>query len=282
VRQRLQPSGRALEGVGLMNGQPIRPSRHWYWLAAGPGAIAVALILLAIIGLVSFNQQISSFPRIQVPGRDTLTFTGTGQYLVYFEGPGFGSSAPSSSGSVPLLLVNQATGQQVPISKLRNQTDFYNLGVHSGTAVGSFTIATPGKYTLEAGQPSNPTLKDIAVGRGFAASLIASVVELVVGILALIGGGVAAVVIAVRRSLYRRRLLLGLVPAAAYPGGPPMPYQPGPVYPRPSPGSFYPPPPGQPPYGQPPPGQPPYGQPPYGQYPGPAVPPGPGPGGDAG
>lgn len=236
-----------------MNGQPIRPSRHWYWLAAGPGAVAVVLILLAIVGFVSFNQQISSFPRVQVPGRGTLTFTGTGQYLVYFEGPGFGSAAPSSSGSVPLLLQSQATGQQVPISKLQNQTDFYNLGGHSGTAVGSFTIVTAGRYTLDAGQPTNSSLKDIAVGRGFAASLIASVVEVVIGVLALIAGAVAAVIITVRRSLYRRRLLLGLVPAAAYPGGPPMPYQPGPFYPPP-------------------------GQPPYGQYPGPGGGPGAGPG----
>jgi hypothetical protein len=236
-----------------MNGQPVRPSRHWYWLAAGPGAVAVILILLAVVGFVSFNQQISSFPRVQVPGRDTLTFTGTGQYLVYFEGPSFGSSAPSSSGSVPLLLVNQATGQQVPISKLQNETDFYNLGGHSGTAVGSFTIVTPGRYLLEAGQPTSSALKDIAVGRGFAASLITSVIEVVIGVLALIGGAVAAVVITVRRSLYRRRVLLGLVPAPGYPGGPPMPYQPGPVYPPPPPG-----------------------QPPYGQYPGSAGPPEPG------
>lgn len=254
-----------------MNGQPIRPSRHWYWLAAGPGAIAVALILLAIIGFVSFNQQISSFPRVQVPGQETLTFTGTGQYLVYFEGPGFGSARPSSSGSVPLLLLSQTTGQHVPISKLRNQTDFYNLGGHSGTAVGSFTIVAPGRYTLEAGQPSNSTLTDIAVGRGFVASLIASVVEIVIGILVLIGGGVAAVVIAIRRSIYRRRLMLGLVPAMPYPGGPPMPYQAGPIYPPP-------PSPQQPPHGQQPPyGQPPYGQqPPYGPYPGPVTPPDPG------
>lgn len=276
-----------------MNGQPVRPSRHWYWLAAGPGAVAVVLILLAIVGFVSLTQQVSSFPRVQVPGQGTLTFSGTGQYLVYFEGPGFGTSTPSSSGSVPLLLQNQATGQRVQIKNLQNQADYYNLGGHSGTAVGSFTIVTPGTYTLKAGQPTSPALKDIAVGRSFAGSIIASVIEIIIGVVALIGGAVAAVVVAVRRSMYRRRLQFGppfMQPAMPYPGGPampypggaPMPYPGGPPMPYPGgPAMPYPGGPAMPSQGEPgyppPPGT---QQPPDGPDPKPAAPPKPG--GDTG
>jgi hypothetical protein len=203
--------------VGVMNGQTIRPSRHWYWLVAGLGAVMVLLIGLAVVRLISLNQQINSFQRVQVPGRGTLTFTSPGQYLVYFEGPEFGVASPSSTGSVPVLLQSQATGRPVRISALQKQLDFYNVGARRGTAEGSFTIGAPGRYTLRAGPPTGSAVQDIAVGRAIVGSLIAAVVETIIGVLALIAGVVVAVVIAARRGRYRRRLRRADLPPGMWP-----------------------------------------------------------------
>jgi hypothetical protein len=188
-----------------VNGQKIRPSRHWYWLVAGLAATTVLLIALAVLRFLSLNQQIISFQRIQPPGQRTLTFTSSGQYLVYFEGPVFGGASPSSPGSVPLLLQSQASGQQVRVSSLRGQANFYNIQGHAGTAEGSFTIVTPGRYTLRAGQPDSPGMQDIAIGRGIANGTLAASVEFIVGVLTLIAGVVVVIVIALRRGRNRRR-----------------------------------------------------------------------------
>jgi hypothetical protein len=200
-----------------MNGQTIRPSRHWYWLAAGLGAVMVLLIVLAVVRFLSLNQQINSFQRVQVPGRGTLTLTGPGQYLLYFEGPEFGVASPSSSGSVPVLLQSQATGQPVRIGTLQKQVDFYNIGGRRGTAEGSFTIGTPGRYTLRAGPPTGSAVQDIAVGRAIVASEVVAVAETIVGVLALLAGVVVAVVIALRRSRCRRRLRVAGLPPGMWP-----------------------------------------------------------------
>jgi hypothetical protein len=233
----------------------IRPSRLWYWVAAGLLVAALACVSLAVAGFVSLSHQIKGFQRVPVPGQAHVSFASPGGYLIYFEGPGF--NATNRTGTVRVLL-QDSDGLPVPISRLQGRAETYSISGHTGVAVASLTIARPGTYVLSAGLPSSPAPVDIAVGRGIGAGIGATVILILVAIFAL---GPAAVVVgavtAVRRHRSRRALLAGsppgwssgLPPAGPYPQ-PCGPYPPpagphsppaGPYSPPAQPGQFLPP-----------------------------------------
>jgi hypothetical protein len=240
----------------------IRPSRLWYWAAAGLLIAALACVSFAVAGFVSLSHQINAFQRVRVPGQADVSFASPGGYLIYFEGPGF--STASRIGTVRVLL--QGTdGLPVPISRLQGKSENYSVTGHSGVAVASFTIARPGTYVLSAGLPSSPAPVDIAVGRGIGTGIGATVILILVAVFALGPAAVAVgAVTAVRRHRSRRALLGGGPPG--WPGMPPAGPYPPPAGPYPPPAGPYPPPAG--PY--PPPAGP-Y-PPPAGPYPGAAGP----------
>jgi hypothetical protein len=223
----------------------IRPSRLWYWVAAGLIIAALACVSLAVAGFVSLSHQIKGFQRVPVPGQAHVSFASPGGYLIYFEGPGF--NATNRTGTVRVLL-QDSDGLPVPISRLRGRAETYSISGHSGVAVASLTIARPGTYVLSAGLPSSPAPVDIAIGRGIGAGIGATVVLILVAVFAL---GPAAVVVgavtAVRRHRSRRALLAGGPPG--WPGMPSAgPYSPPPAGPySPAPAGPYSPPPAQPP-----------------------------------
>ena len=218
----------------------IRPSRLWYWVAAGLLIAALACVSFAVAGFFSLSHQINAFQRVRVPGQADMSFASPGGYLIYLEGPGFNTA--NRTGTVHVLL--QGTdGLPVPISRLQGQSETYSLTGHSGVAVASFTIPRPGTYVLSAGLPTSPAPVDIAVGRGIGAGIGATVILILVAVFAL---GPAAVVVgavtAVRRHRSRRRLLAdgppgwsGMPPAGLYPPAG------GPYSPPPQPGQFLPP-----------------------------------------
>ena len=210
----------------------IRPSRLWYWVAAGLLIAALACVSFAAADFVSLSHQIDAFQRVRVPGHADMSFASPGRYLIYFEGPGF--NAASRTGTVHALL--QGTdGLPVPISRLQGRSETYSVAGHSGVAVASFTIARPGTYVLSADLPTSPDPVDIAVGRSIGAGIGATVILILVAVFAL---GPAAVVVgavtAVRRHRSRRALPYP-PPAGPYP--PPA----GPYSPPVQPGQFLPP-----------------------------------------
>jgi hypothetical protein len=215
-----------------MYGTLIRPSRLGYWLAAALAALAVACAILAVLSFLSLSRQVSSFQRVPVPGQGTVTFTGPGGYLIYFEGPGLASA--SSTGLVRVALQSQADGQQVPISPLRAASETYTMAGHSGRAVAAFTIVRPGTYELSAGLPDGPAPADLAVGHGIGGGVARAVTGITIGVLALIASITAGVITGVRRGLSRRRALLpgpqamqpGMSWGAVMPGVGPVPPQP--------------------------------------------------------
>jgi hypothetical protein len=231
-----------------MNGpSSIRPSRLWYWVAAGLLIAALACISFAVAGFVSLSHQINAFQRVRVPGQADVNFASPGGYLIYFEGPGFNTA--SRTGTVHVLLQG-TNGLPVPVSRLEGRAETYSVTGHSGVAVASFTIARPGMYVLSAGLPTSPVPVDIAVGRGIGAGIGATVVLILVAVFALGPAAVAVgAVTAVRRHRSRRALLAGgppgwhgMPPAGPYPP-PAGPYPPpaGPYPPPAQPGQFLPP-----------------------------------------
>lgn len=211
----------------------IRPSRLWYWVAAGLLIAALACVSFAAAGFVSLGHQINAFQRVRVPGQANVSFASPGGYRIYFEGPGFNTT--SRTGTVRVLLEG-TDGLPVPISPLRGQSETYSMTGHSGVAVASFTIARPGAYVLSAGLPSSPAPVDVAVGRSIGAGIGGTVILSLVAVFALGPAGVAVgAVTAVRRHRSRLALLAGGPPGRS--GVPPA----GPYPPPPQPGQFLPP-----------------------------------------
>jgi hypothetical protein len=242
------------------------------------GVLLAVVAVCAVLAVSSFSglaNKVSGFQRMPVPGQRVLTFSSPGSYLIYFEGPGF--AGLRSTATVQVGIQSESSHQQVKLTALNGKSENYRVGSHSGLAVASFTITTPGRYLMNAGQPNgSPVPADIAIGPDIIRSLVVGVVGIIAGILALICSVVAWLVTLLLRSRSRRRLLgvgsVGPLPAAPYGmqfGGAPAQQPPYGQYPGPvAPPGQYPAPSGQSPY----PGQ---TAPPV-QYPGPPVPPAPG------
>jgi hypothetical protein len=200
-----------------MYDQTIHPSRRWYWVAGGLLAGALACLALAIFGFFSLGHKIDTFQRVKVPGQGEVTFTSTGGYLLYFEGPGM--TRAGKRGRVRVLLQSVSDGTRVPITKLSRVSEKYTLGGHTGEAVASFTITRPGRYVLSDGGATGLAPAEIAVGRGIGTSLARPVVLILLAVLVLLPGGIlAGIITAVRRRRSRRRMHTGMAPPfAPYP-----------------------------------------------------------------
>jgi hypothetical protein len=182
-----------------MHPLPIRPARFWYWVAGGLLAAAVACVALAVASFVALAHQISGFQRVPVPGQARVTFTSTGGYLVYFEGPGQGR------GRARLLLRDTSDGRLVQVSDLSGRTESYALGGHSGQSVASLSISRPGRYVLSAARSSGPAPADVAVGRGLGADIVRGVVLILAAVFTFAGSVITGVITALRRGRARRR-----------------------------------------------------------------------------
>jgi hypothetical protein len=226
---------------------PVRPSLTWFWISGLLLVAAIVCVILAVTSFVSVNNQVRDFQRVSIPGHGPVTFSSTGDYLVFFEGPGQGS------GRARLLLRRASSGQPVKIGGLSGKSENYTLGGHSGQAVASFTITRAGRYELTTAPLSGPPPTDVAVGRGLGGGIVRGILLIVAGILLFIAALVTGLITVIRRGRSRRRM-------AAPAWGTPMPAgAPGPMPPAGSmpPAGPMPPPPGNmPPAGpMPPPGR---------------------------
>lgn len=230
---------------------PARRPPVGYWITALLAVIGVAGVIAAVAGFSSFGNRISSFQRVPVASRQTVTFTRPGGYLIYLEGPGF--SGLSTTGPISVSIRDASSGQPVQIETSGFASEKYSAGGHSGQSGGAFTIITPGRYVVTAGTPRNPAMTDVALGPGIGAALVLPILAIVFAPLFLI----SAVLTGALTALVRRRRARQLA-YAGLPGGPAVPYGPGVPYG------------GQAPWnpGAGAPGG--YAPPPYGQYPGPA------------
>jgi len=102
---------------------PIRPSRYWYLIAGGLLAAAVTCLMVAVIGMFSWDRQIQDFQRVPVPGQGEITLTQPGEYVLYVETRGaccswtVGSQdGPLAKGSMRLAMGPANGGQQTPVS----------------------------------------------------------------------------------------------------------------------------------------------------------------------
>jgi uncharacterized membrane protein YhaH (DUF805 family) len=183
------------EQASLAGNPPIHPSRRLYWLAGGILAAAVICIALAVAGFFSLNRQIKDFARVPVPGQTEVTFSQPGRYVLYLERPGQccsasvgGVSAPFPNWSIEATLMPVNGGPPVSISTWRGATESYGVTGHQGQTAMYVTISQPGRYLLTTRNATPSSIADIAVGPGIGRGVLISVVLILVGLFALVGG----------------------------------------------------------------------------------------------
>jgi hypothetical protein len=175
-----------------------RPSRAGWWITGLLFLAAVACVILAVFGFASFRGQINGFQRINAPGQGQVTFASTGDYKLYFEGPGQGR------GHANLAMISASSGRPVKISALSGESASYTLGGHSGQEVASFTISQPGRYVLRATPTSGATPADVAVGRGIGGGVVRGILFIVAAVLLFFAALITALITAIRHRRGRR------------------------------------------------------------------------------
>src|SRR2546430_8890365 len=74
----------------------IRPGRIWYLVAL---LVLLAGVAWLVVGLLSISSRVDSFPRVAIPAGGQITLDHSGDYVIYYEGPG------AQSGQIPAFRV---------------------------------------------------------------------------------------------------------------------------------------------------------------------------------
>jgi len=163
----------------------IRPGRIWY--------LAALLVLLAgvawlAVGLLSLSSHIDSFPRVAIPAGGQITLDHSGDYVIYYEGPG------AQSGQIPAFRIRvtpASAGAAVQSLGPYNSSVTYAFGSHQGRAVLSMRVGHPGRFRVETPGGGNvPVGSGLAFGDsivgGVAGTALPSVLLILAGIVALV------------------------------------------------------------------------------------------------
>ena len=175
----------------------LRPGRVWYWVAL---LVFVAGMAWLALGLVLLNDRIDSFERVAVPGSGEVSLDHSGEYVIYYEGPG------AAEGNVPPfdVTVNPAAAPAAVQS-----LDFYSgVGLNysffgrEGRAVLTLEVTQPGRFLIEATTDAPVVASSLAVGSSIAGDFVRIGLPSAIATVAAIGG--AIVIASVRHSRAKR------------------------------------------------------------------------------
>jgi hypothetical protein len=233
----------------------IRPGRIWYLVAL---LVLLAGVAWLVVGLLSLNSHIDSFPRVAIPAGGQITLDHSGGYVVYYEGPG------AQSGRIPAVRVRVTPASaSAAVQSLTpyNGTQTYGIGSHQGIAVLTLQVTRPGRFTVETpGATAVPAGSDLAFGDSIAGGILGPIL---IGVLLILAGLAVLLVIFIVRIVKTNRAR-SPVPAWSPPMPPPSMPPPAQSPPSTQPPTQPPPstqPPPMPPPAQPPPMPPPPAQP---------------------
>lgn len=189
----------------------IRPPAWWFAVA---GLIALVGVIVAVVvfvrGMVAYTDRIDDLDRTRVPGTLSVELTETGGYSIYheyrdaYDGYGFVDE--------PDVTVTGPSGDPITLDRY-DSTVTYTSGSYEGEGLHTFQVDEPGTYEFVAsgGEASSR----IAVGRGIGVGLVTTIVaSLAIGLVAVVGATVLAIVVGVRRGRSRRAQL----PSPSYGG----------------------------------------------------------------
>lgn len=175
----------------------LRPGRVWYWVAL---LVFVAGAAWLVLGLVLLNGRIDSFQRVAVPGSGEVSLDHSGDYVIYYEGPG------AAEGNVPAfdVTVTPAAAPAAAQSLDAYSGELtYSFGSREGRAVLTLEVAQPGTFVIEATDaPGVAGGSSLAVGSSIGGDIVRIVVPSAIAMVAAVGG---AIVIAIVRHSRAKR-----------------------------------------------------------------------------
>ena len=173
--------GAAVAGIGLVTAVA--------WIASGVGA---------------FFDQIDDFQRVPLGEEAPVTFTGTGGYTLYYEGPGADDSDYFYGPSDFSVEIAPVDGRPLRLSDYDADVTYAHDG-REGRALYSFQIDDPGTYVVSSTSPPGE-VGELAVGRGLGRRLVGPIVGGIALGLWSVGGGIGIILLtALRRRDARRR-----------------------------------------------------------------------------
>lgn len=170
--------------------------RTWYLLALVPFAVGAAL---AVVSFVRLFDNLEGMPRLVVPGERSLELE-AGDYVVYGETE---SVVDGTAYSNPRFAVRCALAHKdgTPIT-LSHATvaRSYSFGGHAGNGMFEFELPSPETVTLSCTTEDGKAV--LAIGRGIGGAIVAGVLSVLLGSLAAV---VVFVVVFIKRRRWRRR-----------------------------------------------------------------------------
>jgi hypothetical protein len=198
----------------------IRPGRIWYLVAL---LVLLAGVAWLVVGLLSISSRVDSFARVAIPAGGQITLDHSGDYVIYYEGPG------AQSGQIPDFRVRvtpASAGAAVQSLGPYNSSVTYSFGSHQGRAVLSMRVGHPGRFRVETPAGGNvPVGSGLAFGDsivgGVAGTALPSVLLILAGIVAL----VVIFIIRIVKTSRARSARPAWSPPGAAPGAQPGPPQ---------------------------------------------------------
>lgn len=180
--------------------------RTWYLLALVPFAVGAAL---AVVSFVRLFDNLEGMPRLVVPGERSVELD-AGNYVVYGESRSIvdGTAYVSDQFSVRCALAKQ-DGTEIPLSHSSIERT-YELGDHAGS--GLFEFELPTRETVKLSCTTEDGKVVLAIGRGIGGAIVAGVLSVMLGGLAAV---VVFVVVFIKRRRWRRREAQGRAGAPA-------------------------------------------------------------------
>ena len=198
----------------------IRPSRTWYFFAAGMVCAAIALLVVAVTVFVTgIIPALGSGQQFVAPGAKTLTIDEPGEYVIWhdfvavFEGLSY-SSAPGLPAGATISVTNDQTGEELTLGK--GATASETSPNHQRQSVCSFFAETAGRYTVEvSGLQSNHvfTVRK-ALLRPLMTKIVMMVAFCVAGVFSLLAAAAVVIVVAMKRARARKRQVPAVPPPA--------------------------------------------------------------------
>jgi len=190
----------------------IRPGRIWYLVAL---VVLLAGVAWLVVGLLSISSRVDSFPRVAIPAGGQITLDHSGDYVIYYEGPG------AQSGQIPAFRVRvtpASAGAAVQSLGPYNSSVTYSFGSHQGRAVLSMRVGHPGRFRVE-----TPGGGNVPVGSGlaFGDSIVGGVAGTALPSVLLILAGIVALVVIFIIRIVKTSRARSARPAWSPPGAPP-------------------------------------------------------------
>ncbi|HHV97996.1 MAG TPA: hypothetical protein GXX36_00225 [Clostridiaceae bacterium] len=172
-----------------MKKDSVKPDRILYVISVLIFLCGMALFAyLLMTGISSTVSKIDT--RVVMPGTETIEFTETGKYTIYFEQRSnmYGKIYETNDiNGLTLSLRNIETGEELELINTAFESS-YNVGSRKGKSIFNFKVEKAGKYEIRGWYESDKDQKVVlAIGKGFVTALVRTILLCIVTFFASVG-----------------------------------------------------------------------------------------------